>query len=262
MTDQTPGPGPEGTEPTPQTPPPASSYPPPAAPPPGAFPPPGGYQASAAGQPVQIGEAFNYGWKKFQENLAPILLGVLAYAVISGILYGIAFAIMSAGAATGNEDAALAALGTGMIFYLIIGTLIGVLFQVGIYRASLEVTYGRPISVKTFFTFTDLGKVVLAALLVAVLSAIPVVGIVVAFFAQFTLLFVLDKGLGPIDALKESFGLVNRNLGTVVILFLGVIAAYFVGSLLCGVGLFVAMPVALIAVTYTYRRLLGESVAA
>ena len=88
----------------------------PAAPPPAAYPPPGGYQAPAAEGTVQIGEAFNYGWKKFQENLGPIILGVLAYAAISAVIYGIAFAIMAAGASTGNEEAAVAALGTGMFF--------------------------------------------------------------------------------------------------------------------------------------------------
>ena len=180
-----------------------------------------------------------------------------AFAVVFGIFWAI---MMAAGQVGG--DAGLGIFGFGMILATAVAVVLGALVQAGILRAALEVTYGRPVDIKTFFTFTDLGKVLLAALLVGLLGAVPIIGLVLAFFAQFTLLFVLDKGLSPIDALKASFALVNQNLGTVVVLFIGVYVAYFVGSLACGVGILVAMPVALIATTYVYRRLLGETVAA
>lgn len=72
----------------------------------------------------------------------------------------------------------------------------------------------------------------------------------------------IDKGLAAVDALKASFTLVNRNLGTVVVLFLGVYVANAIGSALCGVGLLVSFPVGLLATAYLFRRIQNEPVAA
>src|SRR5690606_27183162 len=138
--------------------------------------------------------------------------------------------------------------------------------QAGIIRAALRITYGEPIDVKTFFQLDRVGAVVIASLLVSVLTAVGtmlcyVPGLIVGFFAQFTLFFVVDKGQGAVDALKSSFALVNKNLGTVVVLYLGVLVAGAIGAALCGIGALVAIPVSIIAQTYVYRRLQGEPVA-
>jgi len=218
---------------------------------------------------VSIGEAFNYGWTKFTQNVGGIILGVLAYVVVIGIIVGIFYGILIAGAAAadGRNGAGFGAF-FGFSGLLLSGILMLLVtfMQAGIIRASLEISYGRRIEFATFFQFTDFGKVVVAALLVGVLTAVGtalcyVPGIVFAFFAQFTLFFVLDKGLGAVDALKASFSLVNKNLGTVVLLYIGVLVAEFVGYLVCGIGIIVAYPVALLATTYVYRRLLNEPVA-
>ena len=52
---------------------------PPAPPPP---PPPLVPGGAAA---FQVGEAFNYGWKKFQEYLGPILIAMLIFIVVEGL---------------------------------------------------------------------------------------------------------------------------------------------------------------------------------
>jgi uncharacterized membrane protein len=269
-------------------PPPAGSVPPP---PPGAYQPPaGGYQppgamlppaqpygAPGGAQAVGVGEAFNYGWSKFQANLGPIILAALIYivggAIVSGIWYAIIGAIglrsVASVDAYGNVTA-----GTGFVASIFASALFALVYlvfvyvmQAGIIRGALHITYGRPLELKTFFQFDSLGSVVLASLLVSVLSSVlggitcGIGTLAVAFFGQFTLLFVVDKRQGPIDALKSSFALVNKNLGTVVVLYLATLLAYIVGAILCGIGLLAAVPVAIIATTYMYRRLLGEPVA-
>jgi uncharacterized membrane protein len=227
----------------------------------------------ATGPTAGVGEAFNYGWTKFTQNVGPLILGVLAYVVAIGVISGIFFAILVGAAsvstdAYGNVNSGFGALGgfSLLLFYAVIA-LLGVFMQAGVIRATLEIVSGRPVEFATFFKFTDFGKVILAALLVGVGTGIGTIlfvipGIVFAFFAQFTLFFVIDKGLAPVDALKASFTLVNRNLGTVVLLFLGVYVAQAIGSFLCGVGVLVAIPVSLIATAFMYRRLQNEPVAA
>lgn len=228
---------------------------------------------SAPGQQVQIGEAFSYGWLKFQQNVGTILLGVLAYLVAIGVVVGIFYGILIGGASAASSSSldnanALGALFgfSGLLIAAIVG-LLAVFMQAGVIRASLEISHGRPVAFGTFFQFADFGKVLLAVLLVGVGTAVGTLlcylpGLVFGFFAQFTLFYVIDKGLSPVDALKASFSLVNKNLGTVVVLYIGVMVAQWIGSALCGVGLLVAVPVSILATTYVYRRLNNEVVAA
>ncbi|MGH8948447.1 MAG: hypothetical protein ACRDXF_06255, partial [Acidimicrobiia bacterium] len=76
----------------------------------------------------------------------------------------------------------------------------------------------------------------------------------------FTYQFILDKGLPAFDAIKASFALVNKNLGSVVGLFFASILAFIVGAILCGIGLIVAIPVTIIATAYAYKLMTGQTV--
>lgn len=265
-------------------PPPAGSYPPAGGGygPPGAMPPaPQPYGAPGGPQAVSVGEAFNYGWSKFTANVGPILLAVLAYVVAGVVIIGIWYAIVGAIGLGFSSSTSVDANGNltpgasgGLFAFFLSSAVFGLVYmlffyimQAGIIRGALQISYGRPLEVKTFFQFDSLGTVVLASLAVSVLSSViggltcGVGSIVVSFFAQFTLFFVVDKRLGVVDAIKASFALVNKNLGTVIVLFLAVVVAEIIGAALCGIGLLVALPVAIIATTYLYRRLLGEPVA-
>lgn len=226
-------------------------------------------QQPGGAQQVQIGEAFSYGWLKFQQNIGGIILGVLAYiaaiTVVALVFILVLFGGISAGSSSDGFMAGLFGF-SGLAFVAIVAFLV-VFMQAGVTRASLEISHNRPITFATFFQFNDIGRVLMAVVLVGVLTAVGtllcvVPGIVFAFFAQFTLFYVIDKGMGAVDGLKASFALVNKNLGAVVALYIGVLVANAIGQALCGIGALVAFPVALLATTYVYRRLNGEVVAA
>lgn len=268
--------------------PPAGAYPPPAGPPPGqpyGQQPPGqppyggqpGYPPPAApygqpgypGQTVQVQDAFSYGWNKFTQNVGVILGGVLTYvAVLAGL--SVAFWAILVGTAQTTVDPVTGevstaggfAFGFGTFLFVAVFVVLGFLVQAAVVNVSLLVTHGKKLEYADFFRYPNLGTVILAALLIGLATgvlAITIVGpIVFVFFAQFTLFYVIDKKLGVLDAFKASFTVVSRNLGTVVLLFLGVYLAQLVGTLLCYVGLLVALPVAQIATAYVYRRLNAE----
>lgn len=224
-------------------------------------------------QPFTVGEAFNYGWLKFQRNLGTIILAALGYIavmVVVGLVWSLILGAVGFGVGAMGDDAAVAGF-TGMLISTALLSVVVVLLyyvmQAGIIRGALQITYGRPLEVKTMFQFDNIGRVIVSSLLVAVLTAVGfalcyVPGLIVGFFAQFTLFFVVDKGQSAVDAIKSSFQLVNRNLGTVLVLYLGVLVAGAIGGALCGIGLLVAVPVSIIAQAYAYRRMLGEPVAA
>lgn len=143
---------------------------------------------------------------------------------------------------------------------------VGFMMQAGIIRGALQITYGRELTVGTTFSFTNLGAVVVAALLIAVMSSVGfllcyVPGLIVIFFTQYTMFFLVDKDMTALEAIKASASFVNRHLGTMVGFYIATAIAYFVGTLLCYVGLLLAVPVVIIAQTYAYRTLQGEQVA-
>lgn len=272
--DDEPQPGPQ--QPYGQSPyPPQQPYGQPPYPPPGygqqpPYPPPG-YGPPTAGS--SVGEAFTWGWTKFTQYVGPFLLGVLAYLAVIVVVSVVLFSVL-VGGTVASVDPATQELRGGTGFGLVLGylvvvaviALLSVFMQAGVIRATLEVADGRRVEVGTFFRFDDVGKVLVAALLVGLGTAVGIVlfvipGLVFAFLAQFTLFFVIDKRMAPVDAIRASFTMVTRNLGAVLLLFLAVYAANLVGSALCGIGQLVSFPVGLLATTWLYRRLQDEPVA-
>ncbi|MBM7820447.1 putative membrane protein [Cellulosimicrobium cellulans] len=271
---------PYGAPPTgaypPAGPPPAQPYgqQPPGQPPYGGqagYPPPAGPygQPGYPGQQIQVQDAFSYGWNRFTQNAGVIIGGVLTYvAVLAGL--SVAFWALLVGTAQTTVDPVTGevstaggfAFGFGTFLFVAVFVVLGFLVQAAVVNVSLLVTRGKKLEYADFFRYPNLGTVILVALLIGLATgvlAITIVGpIVFVFFAQFTLFYVIDKRLGVFDAFKASFSVVSKNLGTVVLLFLGVYLAQLVGTLLCYVGLLVALPVAQIATAYVYRRLNAE----
>jgi len=91
-----------------------------------------------------------------------------------------------------------------------------------------------------------------------ILCIIP--GIIWLFLTAYAPLRALDKGEGPGDAIKGSIDMVRSNVGQVLLVLIVCYLIYFVGAILCLVGLLVSIPVALVAMCYSYRVIQGEPV--
>lgn len=246
-------------EPIPPTPPSEPAVPP-ASPPPPPPPVPGG-------APFQVGDAFNYGWKKFQEYLGPILIAMLIFFLVGGAVNLIATLLGGGfGELTDPDDVGIGMFfGVGYLLFSLLSALVSLLIQAAVVRGALKITEGERVELSTFLSTENLGQVVLAAVLLAIGTAIGLIlciipGLILIFFSQFTYQFILDKGLPAFDAIKASFALVNQNLGSVVGLFFASILAFIVGALLCGIGLIVAIPVTIIATAYAYKLMTGQPV--
>jgi uncharacterized membrane protein len=210
-----------------------------------------------------------------------ILVASLAYIAAIAVIYILFFfaftSILSAtGETTYNSDTGVYEYNTGgggfllLLFsaavYALLITVLAAVMQAGISRGVLTILDGRPLATGVMFGMANVGTVIVAGLLVGLgvgigtlLCFIP--GLIVAFFSQFYVWFIVDQQMGAFDAIKASFAFVNRNLGTVFIFYLASLAAVFVGALACGIGLLVAVPVVYIAQGYTYRKLQGGYVA-
>jgi uncharacterized membrane protein len=283
---------PEGGAPPPygQTPPPAGppggygAPPPPPPPPPGA---PGGYGAAPPPPPAPpLGsgdysptDAFSYGWGKFKAKPGELLVPMLVVLVIV-IVLEIVIQIVLRATLLGTHDCtttiggftAQGQCGPGFPIFLLgtgIGTLLITLVQqslgAGLIKNALHIADGRPASMSEIGTWAGNGKVIMAALIVALatfvgtlLCIIP--GIIVGFLLNWTMFYVVDQGMEPMDAVKASIKFTTDNLGNTVVFYLLGIVAFVVGAILCLVGLLVAAPVVLIGAAFTFRRLNGQQV--
>jgi uncharacterized membrane protein len=205
------------------------------------------------------------------------------YFVIGAVLHGLVFVVM--GGATANTTGTDGDYGTsftaglddgGFLVLQIVAFVFGIFVQAAFLSGALDLADGRPVSVGSFFKPRNFGKVVLAALLLALITGILnllslagsifallsfVLIVVFTFFTLFTIAFATDRALAPIDALKASFTTVRSNVGATLLSFLVQGLLLLVGVLACGIGIIVAAPVALLIQVYTYRRLSGGQVA-
>ena len=94
---------------------------------------------------------------------------------------------------------------------------------------------------------------------VGMLCFVP--GLIASVMLMFAIIAVVDRNLSPVDAIKTSFDIAKNNIGPVILVWLLTALIVFVGALLFGVGLLVAMPVAALLHVYAFRRLSGGQVA-
>lgn len=265
-------------------PPPQGGYPPPP-PPQGGYapPPPAGYPpAGYPGGPAQysVGDAFSWAWNKFSKNAAALIVPTLVYAlivgIVGGIVYGLAFALAPSGVTTydsydsGFSYEYSAGFGVASFIVLALGGLILLVLLAAISSAYisgiLDIANGVPVTVGSFFKPRLIGPVIIATVLVGVATAIGnalcyLPGLIVSIFAFFTTVALLDRNLSAIDAIKASIDITKNNFVQVLITWLLFAVIIFVGSLLCGIGIIVAAPVAILFEVYAFRRLTGGQVA-
>jgi uncharacterized membrane protein len=265
-------------------PPPQGGYPPPGgypAPPPGGGPPGPGYGGYGTQQQFNIGDGFTWAWNKFTNNAVPLIVATLIYGVIVGVLYGIvygiAFAVTPDSVTTYNsygggfDYSASTSLGVASIAVFAVGGLallvVAAVIQSAYIGGLLDIANGQQVTMGSFFKPRSIGNVILATLIMGILTSIGYVlcvipGLAVAILTFFAIIAVIDRNLSAVDGLKASYEVVKANFVQVLLVWLSLAAITTVGALLCGIGLIVALPVAMLLQVYAWRRLTGGQVAA
>jgi uncharacterized membrane protein len=191
--------------------------------------------------------------------LVPVLVIGIAVLVISFVVR-----LIIVGSMTDSGSN----LGTVLLAAAIAGGITSLITQVlaaGLYKGGADVADGRDVQLGGLFEGWDKVQVIVAAVIIGVLTLIGTLlcyfpALIVGYFTQFTLLFIVDKNLSATDAIRASFRLCVDNLGPTILWYLLALITVIVGAVLCLVGLLVAIPVVLVGLAYTYRRLQGEPV--
>ncbi len=113
---------------------------------------------------------------------------------------------------------------------------------------------------KPFLNYLILSVLLMVIILIGlVLLIIP--GIIAALMFSFSGFLVVDKGMNPIAALKESYRLVKGHLGKLALLGLAIFGLAVLGIIPLLLGLLVVAPVAMFATIHAYRTLSGGTLA-
>jgi uncharacterized membrane protein len=136
---------------------------------------------------------------------------------------------------------------------------------VGMLRISLNIVDGNPVSINDLFSGgPQYVPYVLSSILYTLIVSVGLVllvvpGIIAMIMLVYYGFFIVDRGLGPVEALKASADLTHgirlKLFGFGLILLI----LNMLGFLLVGLGLFVTIPVTMIAMVFVYRHLLPQT---
>ena len=202
-----------------------SQTPPPPPPPPGGYgsppPPPEGYGYGgppAGTPPYSVGTAVGYGWSKFQAHAGQIVIaGLIVFGgiVVLEVLGTLIQRLLLQGG--GLVISLLGSAITSFLFFLayqVIGA--------GIIRGALGITEGREFRFDEVLKTDKLGPVVVTSLITSAIVFVGTLlcflpGIIASFLLSFSLYFVIDRDLAPMDAIRASVELVTQNLGEALV---------------------------------------------
>jgi hypothetical protein len=178
-----------------------------------------------------IGDCFSRAWRTLTENFWPIV-GVSA--LVGLILFF-----------------------TNMVYVGIIltGPLVG-----GLYMYYLKSIRGERATMEDAFSGFTLAfvQLMLASIVSGLLTCLGVLafvlpGIYLAVAWSLTYPIVIDKRIGFWEAMEVSRKVVSRHWWTMLLLWIVIGLVNIVGALCCGVGMFVAAPLGMLALMYAYE---------
>ena len=209
---------------------------------------------------VDIGAALTYGWNKFTQYVGQLILVVLAMFAIMVVFFVLAIVMLAIFG--GGLFGQLVALGV-----LFLGFGVGLAISRGLVRCILDITEGIEFEASKLFNFENIGPYALTAILYGVILGVGymfciIPGVVASLFLWFWPFAVVDKDMGPTDALTASFELVKNNFAQVILFLIVINVINGIGASFCGLGLLVTIPFTFISSAYVWKALNGEPVTA
>ena len=206
-----------------------------------------------------VGSAVRYGWETFKRRpwffVGASVVILVAYMIVGGISSGIDAAIGAT-----PEDPSL----IGGLVNLALSTFIGmgvVAFYLAAHDNPDTVELSALWHPQPFWTF--LGVSILVGLAIGIGFVLLIVpGIIATLLFMFATFIVIDRGLGPIAAMKESMRIGSGHRWTLLGLIAVLLLIALLGAVALFVGLLVAMPVSTLAFVHAYRVLSNRAGAA
>jgi uncharacterized membrane protein len=210
-----------------------------------------GVHTGEGGVPIErfrVGDALRFGWDVMAANLGYFVLVILIFSVASLVPSLLQRAFY-------DVDPLVVVFG---IAGLVISTFIGMAYV----RIGLKFCDGIPpeysdvyASYPAFWRFLA-GTLLYGLLVIAGLILLIVPGIYWAIKYYFVPYLILDRDMGPMESFARSGSMTYGEKWDLLVFWLAILGMNILGAILCLIGLFVTMPMSLVAVAYVYRRLL------
>lgn len=136
-----------------------------------------------------------------------------------------------------------------------------VLLKMGLYKAALLITNGiKPGYEELYQNWRQLPSWIIAGILFGLMFTLGFILLIAPglyVWARYDLypFAILDKQLGPVNALKEASKISEGNRWQIFLLFLACVGLNILGILALGFGLLISVPVTILAVALAYRQL-------
>lgn len=210
-----------------------------------------------AAQKFSKKEAIKFGWRVTKSNLW-FFVGVL---IVAGLVIIVPDAISSFISRPPQNNSFV--LLTSLIIAIFV-FIMQRIFEMGFLKISLMLHDDQKVKMSDLFScfplfFKYVGGMILYLLIVVgglVLLVIP--GIIWSIRFGFYACLIVDKGLGPVEALKKSYQITKGSAWNIFLLDILNAGIILLGILCLVIGLFAAIPVTLLAWVYVYRRLLSK----
>ncbi len=202
-------------------------------------------------------EEVKAGWEIFKPGIG-MLYGSYALMVGVQIAMQVVVSIMQwllsqSGSAT---DVALVS-----VILSLASSVISVWLGLGLIRIVLDLVDGHKSELTRLFSQSGvLVQAIIAGILSGLIIAIGfmllvIPGIIFAMKLQFVSSLIIDKKLGPIAAIKESWRITDGSLGNLFIFLVLLLVLNFVAMLLLLIPLLITLPVSYVAWVCVYRKL-------
>lgn len=205
---------------------------------------------------ISIGEIIREAWRRTSGNKGKILLALLIYFIALAIInIAIIFILFSVSIAVNGRILAL--------LYQALLIVANAPLMAGMWMIGIKLARDEQVSVLELFAhFDKLVPLAITSLLVAVLTyvgmlllVIPGIYLAVAYFLAVPL--VVDKKLGPWQALETSRKAITKHWFEVFGLLIVCLLLYIAGALPLLIGLIWVLPLLFIAFGIVYRNIFG-----
>jgi len=197
-------------------------------------------------------EAIRFGWTTTKNNLGffiALLIGVGLFYFVSDLIIELI-----------KDEAPILSSIMSIVFWVL-----DIVIQMGLIRISLRFCdnekgeFADLFSCFPLFFKYLLGSILYGVIVVGGTILLIIPGIIWGIKFQFFSCFIVDKGVGPIEALKRSSAITKGAKWDLFLfnLLLGLIN--LLGAICLLIGLFVTIPTTMVAWAFVYRRLLAQT---
>jgi uncharacterized membrane protein len=208
---------------------------------------------------LSIEDCLRFGWETFKKRPG-ILIGAFILTILIPSIPGILFPMPEVTPGTPPPPPTTAQL-IAAFASVVIGIFVAMGMTTFALRAHDDITsvqIGALWNPQPFWRF--LGAQILVGIIIFVgLLLLIVPGIIAALGLLFVTFAVIDRGAGPINALKESWRITTGHKWQLLLLGLVLIGLNLLGLLALVIGLLVTVPVTWLAVTHAYRTLAAQA---